>query len=103
MISNIESGNHNFTLNEFTSQHDRLYFVGDMIKYIGANEYDKHWSLVSRRELNRENTIMPIRYFKSNRAPYDKLIKHKYHMCTHGVMHSWGGVNYWLIYSTVVN
>ena len=45
---------------------------------------------------------MPIWYFKINRAPYGRLIKHKYRLCVHGGMQKWG-VNCWETYYPVVN
>ena len=51
-----------------------------MRKEIGANEIDKHWNLVKRRELNGKKTIMYIWYFKRKRVPDGSLIKHKARM-----------------------
>ena len=72
-----------------------------MRKEIDAHENDKHWHLVRRRKLNRKKTIMYKCYFKRNRAPYGRLIKHK--ACLRPWMHEEMGVNYWETYSTVVN
>ena len=66
LTSNTEEGNNNFTFKKTTSQPNRLEFVEATIKYTSAHEDDKHWYLVRIREMNNENTIMSIWYFKSN-------------------------------------
>ena len=52
LTSSIEVGTDTFTFKEAASQPDRLYFVKETIKKIGAHEIEKHWTLVGRRELN---------------------------------------------------
>ena len=65
-------------------------------------ENEKNWTLVIRIEKNGNKNIISIWHFNRKRSPYGGLIKHKSHLCPHGVIHKWG-VNYWKTYSPVVN
>ena len=98
----IEAGNGTSTFKYATSKPERLEFVEATRKKTCAHEIEKHWTLVRRRELNRNNATMYIWSFKRKRAPYGRLIKQKAHVCTHGGMQQCG-VNYWETYSPVVN
>ena len=61
-----------------------------MINQKGSNENYNHWNLVRIIQLNGKKTIMSIWFFKRNRAPDGRLIKHKSCLCNHGSMQKWG-------------
>ena len=77
LVLKIEDVNDTFTFNEATGQPERLHFVEAMRKEIGSHENDKHYTLVIRRELNGNKTIMSVWSFKRKRYPYGGVIKHK--------------------------
>ena len=56
---------------------------------MGAYEIDNNWTLVRRRELNGEKTIISIWSLKRNRDLYGSLIKHKSLLLNHVGMHQW--------------
>ena len=70
--------------------------------YIYSHEEDKHWTLVHRRDLYGDNTIMSTWSFKRKRSPYEILIKHKARLCAQTRMKLWG-VNYYDTYYLVFN
>ena len=80
MAFSIEAGNDILTFKEATSKPARLEFVEATRNKIGAQEIDKPWILIKRRELNGKKNIISIWYFKRKRAPDERLIKQKAHM-----------------------
>ena len=94
LASNIESGNDNFTFKEDNSQPGSLGFVKYTRKETGSYEDDKHWTIVTRRGINRKNTTLSIWSFKRKRAPYGSIVKHKSLLCTNGGMQQWGVKNW---------
>ena len=77
--------NHDFNSKETTTQPDRLYVVEAMIKYIRANEGNKHWNLVKIRELKLEKYHHIKMFFQG-----EKVINNKAILFSHGVMQQWG-------------
>ena len=61
LYSIIETGNYTFTFKETTSQPVRMGFVEAIRKEICANEIDKKYNLVIRRELNSKILSCPYR------------------------------------------
>ena len=96
----IEAGNDTLKSKEYTSKPDRLDFVEETRKEIGAHEIDKNWNLIIRRELNGKENIMSIWSFKIKRSPDSWLTKQKSCLHAHGGMYKLG-VNYWDTYSPV--
>ena len=79
---NIEAKHDTFVFKEAIRKLDRLEFVEDTRKEIDAHKYEKHWTLVRRRELSGKKTIIYLWYLKSKRSSNGRCIKHKSCLCS---------------------
>ena len=84
-------------------QEDKGEFIKAMMIELGDHESRNHWTVINRSDMPRDvKTIFAIWSFKRKRFPDGRIMKHKARLYTHGGMQQWG-VDYWEIYSPVVN
>ena len=68
-----------------------------MIKDAELHESRNHWTLMKKSEVKNKHknkdgklkTILSIWYFKRNRFPNGRLMKHKARICAHGGIQQW--------------
>ena len=96
-----------YTFKEMIQLEDSEKFIEAMNKEISVHTDRKHWEVMCKSDLPRDDngkrakTIMSIWSFKRKRDPFGVIEKYKARLCAHGGQQQWG-VNYWETYAPVV-
>lgn len=96
-----------YTFKEMIQLEDSEKFIEAMNKEISVHTDRKHWEVMRKSDLPRDDngkrakTIMSIWSFKRKRDPFGVIEKYKARLCAHGGQQQWG-VNYWETYAPVV-